>query len=417
MSHIAGSLNAPRQNHGMSVKKIGKTFKLIAFGGESEEGDGLLDSIEVWNSQSETWEEPNSKRFKLQDKTSRFSTLTMFNGSRLTKSTNFSSSSTKNEPKKPFTPLNVFQGTRYMLDGRPFFLTIVAPITILCIVCTFCRMLPENLWLALKFLAWYEMISQSLYLSLSVLIGTNNCPQIVSSISSFIQQMLNTFSHSIVILPKTFNNYIHQFLNIVAENTDNDADKFFTLLILFFSALSLLFSRLFLDTAFNIRKCNMYHETLQVILFLSFQRVCSTLGNLNKFSKENSFLRYLTRIITDPIISLLYVALTMYSVLFLRFVSFTIYIIFVVYYNYLHPYIENFPITLFLSIVFWLLYLPMFIIFDGIVDEKHIRDSLEDEHLSAFLISRQSLKHSTLDMFYYNYLCFCTLSMKSMCNE
>ena len=50
-SHIApaGNLNTPRQNHGMSVMKIGNAFKLVAFGGEFEEENGLLDSIEVWN--------------------------------------------------------------------------------------------------------------------------------------------------------------------------------------------------------------------------------------------------------------------------------------------------------------------------------------------------------------------------------
>ena len=44
-SHIAGSLTTPRQNHGMSVMKIGKTYKLITFGGESMDSDGLSDSI------------------------------------------------------------------------------------------------------------------------------------------------------------------------------------------------------------------------------------------------------------------------------------------------------------------------------------------------------------------------------------
>ena len=61
----------------MSVMKIGNAFKLIAFGGESEEDNGLLDSIEVWDSRSETW---NKSELKLEDKVSRFSTTTAFCG-------------------------------------------------------------------------------------------------------------------------------------------------------------------------------------------------------------------------------------------------------------------------------------------------------------------------------------------------
>ena len=76
-SHIAGNLNTPRQYHGMSVMKIGNAFKLVAFGGESEQVNGLLDSIEMWDSQNETW---NKFELKLQDRISRFSTITAFNG-------------------------------------------------------------------------------------------------------------------------------------------------------------------------------------------------------------------------------------------------------------------------------------------------------------------------------------------------
>ena len=410
MSHIAGSLNAPRQNHGMSVKKIGKTFKLITFGGESEEGDGLLDSIEVWNSQSETWEEPNSKRFKLRDKTSRFSTLTMFNGSRLTKSTNFSSSSTKNEPKKPFTQLNVFQGTRYIESGT-FFLTIVVPINILTMICIICRLLPEALWMTLKIVAWYEMIMQSSYLSMSFLIGTENHHQ---GFHSFVEHFLTIFSHSVIMLPEQFDRFIRQFLNIVSK-----LDSYATLSLGLFNMLPLIFSRLFYYIAFNARLSNMYHETLQVILFLSFLKISSTLKNLNKLSKRISFLQLLTRLVCDPMVSLLIVTLLMNSVPFLRIVSLTMFIIHVVYNNYLDPK-EDFPAAIVTSIAILLFTLPMIIMFDCIpeLEEIHQKKSLNDGHLSAFLISRhQSLKYSTLDMFYYTYLSFCTLSMKSMCNE
>ena len=367
MSHIAGSLNAPRQNHGMSVKKIGKTFKLIAFGGESEEGDGLLDSIEVWNSQSETWEEPNSKRFKLQDKTSRFSTLTMFNGSRFNKSTNSSSPSTKNEPKKPFTPLNVFQGTRY-IGGETFFVTIVSPVSLLMMICIICRLLPEALWMTLKIVAWYEMIMQSSYLSLSVLIGTKNSHQ---GVASFIDQFLYIFNYSVIMMPEKFTRFMQQFSQLDT----------FEPVILSFNLVFFLLSRLFYLSAFNARLSNMYHETLQVILFLSFLKISSTLKNLNKLSKRNSFLQLLTRFVCDPIVSLLFVTLLMNSVSFLRIVSLTMYIIHVVYNNYLDP-MDDFPSTfsIFISIAILLLTLPVIIMLDCIpeLEEIHPKKSLND---------------------------------------
>lgn len=75
-SRIAGNLNIPRQNHGMSIMKIGKEFKLVAFGGEYDQC--LLDSIEIWNTSSETWELSNT--LKLRNKSTRFSTATVFNG-------------------------------------------------------------------------------------------------------------------------------------------------------------------------------------------------------------------------------------------------------------------------------------------------------------------------------------------------
>ena len=100
-SRIASSLIIPRQNHGMSVMKIGETFKLIAFGGESVDGGGLLDSIEVWNFQTETWEE--SKTLKLEDKVSRFSSLTVYNNPRSVNLINLEIP--KDEPT-PFSPFD-----------------------------------------------------------------------------------------------------------------------------------------------------------------------------------------------------------------------------------------------------------------------------------------------------------------------
>ena len=75
-TRITSTLNIPRQNHGMSIMKIAEEFKLVAFGGEHEQC--LLDSVEIWNTHSETWEILKTHRLRL--KRSRFSAVTVFNG-------------------------------------------------------------------------------------------------------------------------------------------------------------------------------------------------------------------------------------------------------------------------------------------------------------------------------------------------
>ena len=49
-----GDLNVPRRKFGMSTVKIEGKLRLIAFGGLSE-NSAPLDSIEIWNEESETW--------------------------------------------------------------------------------------------------------------------------------------------------------------------------------------------------------------------------------------------------------------------------------------------------------------------------------------------------------------------------
>ena len=151
-SRIAGNLNTPRQNHGMSIMKIDNKFKLVAFGGESVEGDGLLDSVEVWNSQTEKWKE--SHILKLDYKASRFTTLTVFNGPKLTDFTNQASKIPhKDSDEDKFTDMN----------PRLIHAHTLAPFNILLLTCTIFRLFPENLWMLLKFLACFEMLIQNLY--------------------------------------------------------------------------------------------------------------------------------------------------------------------------------------------------------------------------------------------------------------
>ena len=224
----------------------------------------------------------------------------------------------------------MFQGTRY-IGGETFFVTIVSPVSLLMMICIICRLLPEALWMTLKIIAWYEMIMQSSYLSLSFLIGTKNSHQ---GVASFIDQFLYIFNYSVIMMPEKFTRFMQQFSQLDT----------FEPVILSFNLVFFLLSRLFYLSAFNARLSNMYHETLQVILFLSFLKISSTLKNLNKLSKRNSFLQLLTRFVCDPIVSLLFVTLLMNSVSFLRIVSLTMYIIHVVYNNYLDP-MDDFPST------------------------------------------------------------------------
>ena len=74
----------------------------------------------------------------------------------------------------------------------------------------------------------------------------------------------------------------------------------------------------------------MYHETLQVILFLNFEKMYSVLMKLKQLSKNNSFLQQVTRIISDPIVALLIIVVLMNSESSLRIVSFTLFFVNVV---------------------------------------------------------------------------------------
>ena len=53
ISRTAGDLNTARDSHGMGIVTINGEAKLIVFGGRSR--DGLTDSIEEWDDNSETW--------------------------------------------------------------------------------------------------------------------------------------------------------------------------------------------------------------------------------------------------------------------------------------------------------------------------------------------------------------------------
>ena len=69
---IASSINSKRWQHGMRVVTINGENKLAVFGGSDERN--FLDSVEVYNSQTEKWEMAD---FKLSEARSDFSFLTV----------------------------------------------------------------------------------------------------------------------------------------------------------------------------------------------------------------------------------------------------------------------------------------------------------------------------------------------------
>ena len=118
----------------------------------------------------------------------------------------------------------------------------------------------------------------------------------------------------------------------------------------------------------------MYDETLQVMLFLGFVKIPKILSNLNRFSKKNSFLQILTRIISDPVFSLLYVALLMNCKSYLRIVCFMILIIYVAYHIIAIPKIETFIYS-----IGFLAFIPsILIVFDSMVSDLSKQDSVDD---------------------------------------
>ena len=326
-SRIAGSLNTPRQNHGMSVMTIGRTFRLIAFGGESVEGGLLLDSTEMWNSQTETWEEVISKKFKLKEKISRFSTLTIFNCPRPALSVSLP---LPEDELRPFTPLDIYQGTREK-EHRQINVSFKAPMNILLMVCLICRLLPKTLWWTLVYVAWYELIVKTSCLSLSKLIEVKNSQH---CISSFANQLLIPFNQLVIVLPRTLSKGIDQFVQYLTQV------PIMWIVPLTLSLFSFMYSRGIYFWIFKVKLDKMYHETLQAILFLSFEKIHSILINFNNLSKNISFLQKLTKIITDPIASLLIIGTLMYSEQYLRIVSITIFSIHVISFYYYCQYDE-----------------------------------------------------------------------------
>ena len=73
-----GNLNTARFYHGMSIMKINDELRLVVLGGQTKmkkHEKGLLDSIEVWNEDTQSWD---NTEFKLPHKNSRFATTTYF---------------------------------------------------------------------------------------------------------------------------------------------------------------------------------------------------------------------------------------------------------------------------------------------------------------------------------------------------
>ena len=75
-STMIGNLNTARIYHGMSIMKINHELKLVVFGGQTTfDHSHMLDSIEVWNEHTKSWDKTE---IKLPRKNSRFATTPIF---------------------------------------------------------------------------------------------------------------------------------------------------------------------------------------------------------------------------------------------------------------------------------------------------------------------------------------------------
>ena len=77
---MASPMNSKRAGHGIGVVTINRENKLAVYGGY--DGGKMLDSVELYNTQTEKWETSN---FKLSEQKSHFSFFTVKLGDILSK--------------------------------------------------------------------------------------------------------------------------------------------------------------------------------------------------------------------------------------------------------------------------------------------------------------------------------------------
>ena len=258
----------------------------------------------------------------------------------------------EDEPK-PFSPFDTEDKKVIALHRAG-----IAPFSIWLMVCLFCRLIPEGLWMTLKFVAWYEMLLQTFFLSLSKLFLVEHSQH----------NVLNLFNHPIVLTPRVVSQHIIKFLKTFMK----DDVYGIGLIPLLICMPIFLYSRYIFLRLLNIEMDKKYHETLQLILFLSFEKMYSVLMTFNQLSKKYSFLPQLARIISDPIVALVIIAILMNSEPSLEIVVFTLFffygVITIYYMEYDKEGAKMFCLTIFMFALIIFLHVGIVVYIDNNVD-------------------------------------------------
>ena len=80
---FVGNLNTPRRAHGISLMKFNNQYKLVVFGGKNGHnifGSEILDSVEVFDEETEQWENMD---LKMTCPRKAFSFVTVFSNNKL----------------------------------------------------------------------------------------------------------------------------------------------------------------------------------------------------------------------------------------------------------------------------------------------------------------------------------------------
>ena len=305
-SHISGNLKTQRQNHGMSVMKIGNAFKLIAFGGESEEDNGLLDSIEVWDSRSETW---NKSELKLEDKVSRFSTTTAFCGlspEHFSHQANNVPEDNQSQNIQSTIPL-AFPKTDEEYKKWYSYYLLVFRIWLMAFLTM--AIIPYQVQLLAGSLLLFDLLLQSIYCSISDLqkhyVYLIRVPELFQRIVSKSIKYLNVSLNNYLISWINMTIYeisIPMFYSIMNQVPESNRDEYYEKLMEWCGQWSY---------HVELRHELALHATLLIIM-LSYGNIAALLNYIHKCPTRNKNIEEIVRFLTHPILTLPYLCLLLF---------------------------------------------------------------------------------------------------------
>ena len=316
-SRIASNLKTSRQNHGMSIMKIGIEFKLVAFGGESEEDSGLLDSIEVWDGQSETWK---VSELKLQEKSSRFSAINVFNRLSSEDLIPVQVETVSEDDSKPVAPSDIFHAVpktrqeteRWYFHSLHWYKS---------------WLLSTYLIALLPFPLWIATIS---YLSIEILMHTAHLSVMdFRDLVVFEKPSMDFWKYPIFVIPQKITSFSEQCLKIIRWcEHEPDLTIGFLFILTFISDWAVpIYYEIILEHYYMDSKsekdvddyrviCELRDtatlRATQLMILLSYERIASKLKNINKSFVKSSCKEQISKLITHPILTLTYIFLTLY---------------------------------------------------------------------------------------------------------